>query len=110
MLYNTYKILVSYISRRNNLFILSLQLILCKDKDGKIGMRVNNVDNGIFVCLVRQNSPAALAGLRFGDQILSINDVSVAGYTMEQVHKIFRNADINGIKVIVRDRSVTYSF
>ncbi|XP_050591539.1 syntenin-1-like [Bombus affinis] len=80
------------------------ELILCKDKDGKIGMRVNNVDNGIFVCLVRQNSPAALAGLRFGDQILSINDVSVAGYTMEQVHKIFRNADINGIKVIVRDR------
>lgn len=85
-------------------------MILCKDKDGKIGMRVNNVDNGIFVCLVSQNSPAALAGLRFGDQILSINDVSVAGYTMEQVHKMFKNADINGIKVVVRDRSVTYSF
>lgn len=85
-------------------------MILCKDKDGKIGMRVNNVDNGIFVCLVSQNSPAALAGLRFGDQILSINDVSVAGYTMEQVHKILKNADVNGIKVVVRDRSVTYSF
>lgn len=64
------------------------------------------VNNGIFVCLVSQNSPAALAGLRFGDQILSINDVSVAGYTMDQVHKIFKNADINGIRVIVRDRLV----
>lgn len=80
------------------------ELILCKDKDGKIGLRVHAVNNGIFVCLVSQNSPAALAGLRFGDQILSINDVSVAGYTMNQVHEILRNAEINGIRVVVRDR------
>ncbi|XP_017891857.1 syntenin-1-like [Ceratina calcarata] len=80
------------------------QLILCKDKDGKIGLRVHAVNNGIFVCLVSQNSPAALAGLRFGDQILSINDVSVAGYTMDQVHKILRNAGVNDIRVAVRDR------
>lgn len=68
------------------------------------------VNNGIFVCLVSQNSPAAIAGLRFGDQILSINDVFVAGYTMEQVHKMLRNADINGIKVIVRDRLVNIDY
>ncbi|XP_012142692.1 syntenin-1 isoform X2 [Megachile rotundata] len=80
------------------------ELILCKDKDGKIGLRVHAVNNGIFVCLVSQNSPAALAGLRFGDQILSINNVTVAGYTMEQVHKMLRNADINDIRVVVRDR------
>ncbi|XP_076240468.1 syntenin-1 [Calliopsis andreniformis] len=80
------------------------ELILCKDQDGKIGLRVHAVNNGIFVCLVRQNSPAALAGIRFGDQILSINDVSVAGYSMEQVHKMFKNADVNGIRVIIRDR------
>lgn len=80
------------------------ELKLCKDKDGKIGLRVHAVNNGIFVCLVSQNSPAALAGLRFGDQILNINDISVAGYTMEQVHKMLRNADINDISVVVRDR------
>ncbi|XP_076285512.1 syntenin-1 [Lasioglossum baleicum] len=80
------------------------ELILCKDKDGKIGLRVHAVDNGIFVCLVSQNSPAALAGLRFGDQILTINDVAVAGYTMERVHKMLREANINGIRVVIRDR------
>lgn len=85
-------------------------MILCKDKDGKIGLRVHAVNNGIFVCLVSQNLPAAIAGLRFGDQILSINDVFVAGYTMEQVHKMLRNADINGIKVIVRDRLVNIDY
>ena len=81
-----------------------LQLTLCKDKDGKIGLRVHSVNSGIFVCLVSPNSPAAIAGLRFGDQILEINSTTVAGYSMDQVHKIFRNAPINGIKVVVRDR------
>lgn len=80
------------------------ELTLCKDKDGKVGLRVHSVNNGIFVCLVSQDSPAAVAGLRFGDQILSINETCVAGYTMDQVHKLFRNADVNGIKVVVRDR------
>ncbi|XP_011629981.1 syntenin-1-like [Pogonomyrmex barbatus] len=80
------------------------ELTLCKDADGKVGVRVHAINNGIFVCLVSQNSPAAMAGLRFGDQILSINDVCVAGYSMDQVHKLFRNANVNGIKVVVRDR------
>ncbi|XP_015188758.1 PREDICTED: syntenin-1-like [Polistes dominula] len=80
------------------------ELTLCKDKNGRVGLRVHSVNNGIFVCLVSQESPAALAGLRFGDQILSVNEECVAGYTMDQVHKLFRNADVNGIKVVVRDR------
>ncbi|KAI4487132.1 hypothetical protein M0802_012006 [Mischocyttarus mexicanus] len=80
------------------------ELTLCKDKHGKVGLRVHSVNNGIFVCLVSQDSPAALAGLRFGDQILSVNDECVAGYTMDQAHKLFRNSDVNGIKVVVRDR------
>ncbi|XP_063990199.1 syntenin-1-like [Diachasmimorpha longicaudata] len=80
------------------------ELTLCKDKDGKIGLRVHSINSGIFVCLVSPNSPAALSGLRFGDQILELNGTSVAGFSMDQVHKLFKNAPVNGITVVVRDR------
>lgn len=54
--------------------------------------------------MVVKGSPAALAGLRFGDQILQVNGIIVAGYTMDQVHKLFKDSPINGISVVVRDR------
>lgn len=39
-----------------------LQVTVCKDGDGKVGMRVKAINKGVFVCLVTKNSPAALAG------------------------------------------------
>lgn len=62
------------------------------------------INNGIFVCLVVEKSPAALVGLRFGDQILQINGQNVAGFSMDKVHSLFRKSDVNGISVVVRDR------
>uniref|UniRef100_A0A2I3TBF5 PDZ domain-containing protein n=1 Tax=Pan troglodytes TaxID=9598 RepID=A0A2I3TBF5_PANTR len=49
------------------------EVILCKDQDGKIGLRLKSIDNDIFVQLVQANSPASLVGLRFGDQVLQIS-------------------------------------
>lgn len=77
---------------------------MCKDKDNKVGIRVRAINNGIFVCLVVENSPAALAGLRFGDQILQINGTNVAGFTMDKVHDLLKKSPVNGISVVVRDR------
>jgi len=53
-----------------------------------------------------KGSPAALAGLRFGDQILQVNGTSVAGFSMEEVHSLLRKGPVNGISVVVRDRFV----
>ena len=80
------------------------ELILCKGADNKVGLRVQPVNKGIFVSLVIKNSPAALAGLRFGDQILQINGTIVAGHSMDDVHKLLKKSDKNNISVIVRDR------
>lgn len=80
------------------------ELTVCKDASGKVGLRVQAVSKGVFVCLVLKGSPAALAGIRFGDQILQINAVTVAGFSVDQVHTLFRKSPVNGISVVVRDR------
>lgn len=80
------------------------ELFLCKDTEGKIGLRVAAINEGVFVCLVQDGSPAALVGLRFGDQILQINGKTVAGYNMTQVHSLLRNCPVNNISIVVRDR------
>lgn len=53
---------------------------------------------------VHNNSPAALGGLRFGDQILQINGETVAGYEMDKVMKILKNASPQRIVLAVRER------
>lgn len=80
------------------------ELILCKDAKGKVGLRVQSIDNGVFVCIVVKNSPAALAGLRFGDQILQINGTLVCGYSVDKIHKMLKSSGKNNISVVVRDR------
>ncbi|XP_055632339.1 syntenin-1-like [Toxorhynchites rutilus septentrionalis] len=80
------------------------ELILCKGSDKKVGLRAQSINKGVFVCLVVRNSPAAIAGLRFGDQILQINGTLVAGYSVDDVHKLLKKSDKNNISLVVRDR------
>uniref|UniRef100_A0A670IJY9 Syndecan binding protein n=1 Tax=Podarcis muralis TaxID=64176 RepID=A0A670IJY9_PODMU len=80
------------------------EVILCKDQDGKIGLRLKSVDNGIFVQLVQANSPSSLVGLRFGDQVLQINSENCAGWSSDKAHKILKQAPGERISMIIRDR------
>jgi len=80
------------------------QIIACKDEKGKMGIRVQHVNKGVFVSLVSAGSPAALAGLRFGDQILQINGETLAGYDREKVMKLIKKQPADRIELAVRDR------
>lgn len=80
------------------------EVILCKDEHGKIGLRLRHVNNGVFVALVQSGSPAAMVGLRFGDQILQIDNQPVAGWDNEKVHKYLKEANPQKISMAVRDR------
>lgn len=80
------------------------ELILCKDETGKVGLRVQSINKGVFVCVVVRDSPAAMAGLRFGDQILQINGENVASFSVMDVHKLLKKSSHNNISVVIRDR------
>ncbi|CAL8323120.1 unnamed protein product [Merluccius merluccius] len=80
------------------------EVILCKDQDRKVGLRLRAIDNGVFIQLVQANSPAALAGLRFGDQVLQINGQNCAGWSLDKAHKALKAASEIRIELIVRDR------
>ncbi|XP_003962931.1 syntenin-2 [Takifugu rubripes] len=80
------------------------EIILCKDQDRKVGLRLRAIDNGIFVQLVQANSPSALAGLRFGDQVLQINGQNCAGWSADKAHKALKTASETRIELVVRDR------
>lgn len=80
------------------------EVILCKDQDGKLGLRLKAVDKGIFVQLVQGGSPASLAGLRFGDQVLQINGENCAAWDTDKAHKVLKKAAPERIVMAVRDR------
>ncbi|XP_069564484.1 syntenin-2 [Brachyistius frenatus] len=80
------------------------EIILCKDQDGKVGLRLRAIDNGVFLQLVQANSPAALAGLRFGDQVLQINGQNCGGWSVDKAHKALKAAAETRIELVVRDR------
>ncbi|XP_069809790.1 syntenin-2 [Dendropsophus ebraccatus] len=80
------------------------EVILCKDETGKVGLRLRAVDKGVFVQLVQANTPASLVGLRFGDQILQIDNQDCAGWSSDRAHKALKRAGQDRISMIVRDR------
>ncbi|KAM6976606.1 syntenin-2 [Aplochiton taeniatus] len=80
------------------------EVILCKDQDSKVGLRLRAIDNGVFIQLVQANSPAALGGLRFGDQVLQINGQNCAGWSLDKAHKALKVAAEHRIELVVRDR------
>lgn len=72
---------------------------------GKLGLKVKSVSKGIFVQAVIAGLPAAGAGLRFGDQILSVNDTVVAGFSSDKAHKLLTDGVKAGrIDLSVRER------
>jgi syntenin-1 len=79
-------------------------LLVCKDAKGILGIAPVVWDNGVFVGFVWAGSPAAMAGIRFGDQILRINGEATAAWSQSKVLKVLRSADAKGVEIVVRDR------
>ena len=69
---------------------------ICRDLNKKFGLKLKSIDAGIFVCFVSDGSPAALVGIRFGDQILKIDGQDCAGLCSDKAYKLLTKADAMG--------------
>jgi len=103
--------MVAPISQQGNLGMMRSEIrqgvrpvILCKDGKGKIGLRIKAINKGIFVAHVTGGSPAAMGGVRFGDQILQIDNETLAGYSTDKVMSILKKSNPQRIDLAVRDR------
>jgi syntenin-1 len=80
------------------------EVVVCKDGSGKVGVSFFAESKGVFVCYVKTGSPAAMAGLRFGDQILQIQGEVVAGFSNDKASKAVKKASAARISLAIRDR------
>jgi syntenin-1 len=90
--------------RRANVTNGVREVVLCKDQKGKIGLRVRAISKGVFVSFVNNGSPAAIGGVRFGDQVLQINGENCAGMTSDKAMTKLRKAAPERINLALRDR------
>ena len=62
-------------------------MVLCKDQKGKCGLSLFSVNKGVFVCFVGKGSPASMAGVRFGDQVLMVSCTHTQKLFLKNKHK-----------------------
>lgn len=81
------------------------QVILYKNQQGKIGLSFQIIDMGLFVSLVEKESAGALAGVRFGEQLIAIDGVPVSGIKKSKIEEMIKKIPLeNKIEMIFRDR------
>ena len=59
---------------------------------------------------IRKDSPADLAGLMIGDQIISINDRDTHDYKLQEINEILKSGDNKSISMKVKRKNKTMTF
>ncbi|XP_035910838.1 syntenin-2-like [Anopheles stephensi] len=81
-------------------------LLIRKGEGGKIGVTGRRLqqEGKLLICAVARRSPAYMAGLRYGDEILSLENEPVSGVQLERVRELVRNNQRNSIKLRSKDK------
>jgi len=81
---------------------------ICHDPETKkFGLKLKSIDAGIFVSLVTSESPAALVGIRFSDQIVQIDGENLAGKSSDKALKLLKKASPQRCELVLRDRPLS---
>lgn len=72
-------------------------------KFGGIGALIQKHDNKMVVTDIYENSPAQKAGLKVGDEVISVNNQQLNGKTTEEVFQLFKGSQGTVYNVTVND-------
>uniref|UniRef100_A0A1Y9IVH7 PDZ domain-containing protein n=1 Tax=Anopheles minimus TaxID=112268 RepID=A0A1Y9IVH7_9DIPT len=81
------------------------ELLIRKGDGGKIGVTGRRIHEGrLLICAVARRSPAYMAGLRYGDEILCLENETLAGMELNLVRDLVRKNLRNSIKLRTKDK------
>ena len=80
------------------------EITMTKNSKGYLGLQMRNQDSGVFITFVEMDSPAAVAGLRFGDQVLKIDSKFTAGMSDKEAMKYIKKECGKTVTIVIRDR------
>uniref|UniRef100_A0A182LTP2 PDZ domain-containing protein n=1 Tax=Anopheles culicifacies TaxID=139723 RepID=A0A182LTP2_9DIPT len=82
------------------------ELLIRKGEGGKIGVTLRRIHEGrLLICAVTRRSPAYMAGLRYGDEILCLENEPISGMMeLEQVRDLVQKNLRNSIKLRTQDK------
>lgn len=79
-------------------------ILVRHDTTTKLGFGLVSIDGCVYISHIEKNSPASHAKIRFGDQIIRINKLEMAGLNGKQVIKYIKDAKLCTINILIRDR------
>ncbi|CAH8605531.1 unnamed protein product [Heterobilharzia americana] len=78
------------IAYRPRTMLAKIRFIVVKKIDGRVGIRLKRIAQGLFVDVVLPNSAASDAGIKEGDELISVNNQNVTSWSQEDASKLLR--------------------
>ncbi|CAH8655232.1 unnamed protein product [Schistosoma haematobium] len=78
------------IAYRPRTMLAKIRFILVKKINGRVGIRLKRIAEGLYVDVVLPNSAAYEAGIKEGDELICVNNQIVTSWTQEAASKLLR--------------------
>ncbi|CAH8652834.1 unnamed protein product [Schistosoma rodhaini] len=78
------------IAYRPRTMLAKIRFILVKKINGRVGIRLKRMAEGLYVDVVLPNSAAYEAGIKEGDELICVNNQIVTSWTQEAASKLLR--------------------
>lgn len=86
------------------MLVVFCRQVILNQREGKFGLKTGVEGNRVLVTGVSRCGAAGRAGLRPGDQLITINGRTLTGLRSSEVQRIFRDCPPVGIKFTFRTR------